>query len=114
MTTGTSSFVSVILNDAFIGDLIAGLAGLCTCVATGVCGIISVKTQFSYHVKARLISQLINVMCKILQQLLNCFNGTTISTSLFFSYHHLYHHHHHHHHHQYLVFFICNTDFVFK
>ena len=55
VTTGTSSFVSVILNDAFIGDLIAGLAGLCTCVATGACGIISVKIQFSYHVKARLI-----------------------------------------------------------
>ena len=55
MTTGTSSFISVILNDAFIGDLIVGLAGLCTCVATGACGIISVKIQFSYHVKARLI-----------------------------------------------------------
>ena len=99
VTTGTYNFTSVILNVAFVGTFIAGLAELSTCAGTAACVFISVKTQFSDHVKIRFISQLINVMSKVLQKNFKCFNGTTIST-LFFYYH--FHHYHHH----YLVFFL--------
>ena len=37
-------------------------------------------TQFSDQVKSRLISQLINGISRVLQKLLNSFNGTTFST----------------------------------
>ena len=39
------------------------------------------NTQFSDHVKIGFISQLINGISSVLQKLLKCFNGTTISTS---------------------------------
>ena len=42
-----------------------------------------VNKQFSDHVKIRFISQLINGMSSVLQKLLKCFNGTTISTFFF-------------------------------
>ena len=45
----------------FVGALLAVLAGLSPCAGTAACVIISVKTQFSEHVKIRFISQLINV-----------------------------------------------------
>ena len=40
-----------------------------------------VNTEFSDHVKIRFISQLIDGMSSVLQKLLKCFNGTTVSTS---------------------------------
>ena len=64
VTTGTSSFVSVILNFVFP-------------VAVEI-------TQFSDQVKMRLISQLINGISGVLQKLLKYFKGTAISTSFVF------------------------------
>ena len=83
VTTGTYNFVSAILNVAFseasilslafTGGLTLGLAFLAAFV------VISVKTQFSDKVKARDTWQFIKSMSKVLQKLLKCFNGTTIS-----------------------------------
>ena len=46
VTIATYSFVSFTLKDAFVGALIAGLAGLSPCAATAACVIILVKIQF--------------------------------------------------------------------
>ena len=70
--------MSVILNIAFVGTLIAGLAGLSSCAVTASCVVLSVKIQFSDYVKIRFTSQLINCISKILQKLLQYFNDTTI------------------------------------
>ena len=79
VTTGTYNFVSVILNVAFVGASVLSLAGLSPWASLAVCVVISVKTRFSDHVKVNDTSQLIEVMSKALQKLLNYFNGTTIS-----------------------------------
>ena len=54
VTTGTYNFVSVIVNAAFAGALISCLAGLSPRAATTAFVIISLKTQFSDHVKTYL------------------------------------------------------------
>ena len=79
MTTGTYNFVSFILNVTFVGLLTAATAGS----ASGSASLVAllVITQFSDQVKIRFISQLINGISNVLQKLLKCFNGTTISTS---------------------------------
>ena len=79
VTTGTYNFVSVILNVAFVGVFITGLAGLFPWAALAVCIIISVKTQFSDQVKIKYTSKLMKGMSKVLQKLLQCFNGTIVS-----------------------------------
>ena len=81
MTTGTHNFVSFILSVAPVGALIAGLAGLSPCAATAACVV-----KHNFQTMLRIISQLIKCMSKVLQKLLKCFNGTTVSTFLFFSY----------------------------
>ena len=43
--------------------------------------VVSAKAQFLDQVKINSISQLINGIFKVLQILLKCFNGTTISVS---------------------------------
>ena len=83
VTTGTYNFVSVILNVAFVGAFLAGLAGLFSYASTAACVVILVKTQFSDQVKVKDTSQLIKGMSKVLQKLLKCFNGTTISRFFF-------------------------------
>ena len=79
MTTATYSFVSFILNVAFVGLLTAATArsesGSASLVA------LLVITQFSDQVKIRFISQLINGISNVLQKLHKFFNDTTISTS---------------------------------
>ena len=75
--------MSVILNVAFAGALIAYLSGLFPCAATTACVIMSVKTQFSDQIKVRDTSHLINGMFNALQKLLECFNGTIISRFFF-------------------------------
>ena len=82
MTTGTYNFVSVILNVAFIGASVLSLdstggsaLGLTLLV---FCVVISVKTQFSVHVKIKDISQLIKGMSRLSQKLFKYFNGITI------------------------------------
>ena len=47
--------MSAILSVNFVGASISGLAGLSPCAAIAACIIVSIKTQFSDHVKARLI-----------------------------------------------------------
>ena len=49
VTTGTYSYVSVILKVAFVGAPIACLAGLPTWAGSAACAVISVKTQFLDH-----------------------------------------------------------------
>ena len=61
VTTGTKSFVSVIANLPAPVELVI--------------------TQVDDHVKMRLTSQLINGISRVLQKLLNYFNGKTISRS---------------------------------
>ena len=75
VTTGIYNFVSVIFNVAFVGLSIGATAGFPSGSASLVA--LLVNTQFSDHDKIRFISQLINVF----QNLLNYFNGATISTS---------------------------------
>ena len=77
LTTGTYSFVSVILNVAADGATIAGLSPSASLVA------ISAKTQFFDQVKISSTSQLISGIFKLLQKLLKCFN--VITTSAFFN-----------------------------
>ena len=79
MTAGTYNFVSFILSVAFVGLLTAATVGL----APGSASLVAllVITQFSEQVKIRFISQLINGLSSVLQNLLSCFNGTTMSTS---------------------------------
>ena len=83
VTTGTYNFVSVILNIAFFGASIFSLAGLSPWAALAVCVVISVKTQFSDHVKVKDTSQLIKGMFEVLQKLLKYSNETTISRFVF-------------------------------
>ena len=71
VTTGTYIFVSVISKSNSVGATIAGL--------TSGFAILSVKTQFSDHVKINSSSQLINGIFKLLQKLLKCFSGITTS-----------------------------------
>ena len=66
MTTGRYNFVSVILNDTFVGAEIAGLAALFPWAAAAACVIRSVKTHFSDHAKIRFTSQLTNSISKVL------------------------------------------------
>ena len=84
MTIGTYSFVSVILNIAFVGLLTATTAGL----ALGSASLVAllVITHFSYQVKIKDVSQLINGISRVLQKSLKCFNCTTILTFSFFLY----------------------------
>ena len=81
VTTGTYNFASPILNVAFVGAFISGIAGLA--LGSAACATIPVRTQISDHVKIRFISQLINGISKVLQKLLKCFNGTMISQFFF-------------------------------
>ena len=69
------------LNVAFVGASILSLAGLSPLAAAAVCAVILVKTQFQDQVKVKDTSQLINGMFRLLQKLLKCFNGTTVSRS---------------------------------
>ena len=77
LTTGTCSFVSVILTVAADGTTIAGLSPSASLVA------ISAETQFFDQVKISSTSQLIGGIFKLLQKLLKCFN--VITTSAFFN-----------------------------
>ena len=79
VTTGTYNVVSAILSVAFVGSSIAATEGS----ASGSSSLVAllVNTQLSDHVKIRFTSQLINGVSSVLQKLLKCFNGTTISTS---------------------------------
>ena len=70
VTTGTYTFVSVILNVA--PDTIAGLLPSASFV------VISAKTQFLDQVKINSTSKLIDCISKPLQKLLKCFSGITI------------------------------------
>ena len=85
VTTGTYNVVSAILNVAFVGSSIAATAGSASGSSSLV--VLLVNTQLSDHVKIRFTSQLINGVSSVLQKLLKCFNGTTIST--YFSVFHL-------------------------
>ena len=82
LTTGTYSFVSVILNSNPVGATIAGLSS---------------KTQFFDEVKTNSISQLISDIFILFQKLLKCFSGITTLVSL----HQLYLHHNLLYYHQY-------------
>ena len=75
------SFLSVILNAAFVGLSTAATAGFPPYAGTASLVALLVNTHFSGHVKIRLISQLIDVISSVLQRLLNYFNGTMISAS---------------------------------
>ena len=77
VTTGTYNFVSVIWNSYPVGAKIVGESLL----FPASLAVISAKTQFFDQVKISSISQLSNGIFKVLQKLLKCFNGTTISVS---------------------------------
>ena len=79
VTTGTYSFVPVILNVASVRLLISATPGLASGQASLL--VLSVITQFSDQVKIRFISQLISGISCILQKLLKYFNGTAIWSS---------------------------------
>ena len=79
VTTVTYNVVSFISNIEFVRLLTAAPGGFTSGSASLVA--LLVITQFSDQVKIRFISQLINGISNILQKLLKCFNGTTISTS---------------------------------
>ena len=96
VTTATYNFVSVILNVAFAGASILSVASTegstLELAFLAVYFVISIKTEFSDHAKVRHTSQAINGMSKVLQKLLKCFNGTTISRFFFSLFNHIYHH----------------------
>ena len=71
--------MSVILNVTFVGASILSLAGLSPWAVLVVYIAISVKTQFSVHVKVKDNSQLIKDMLQVPPKLLRYFNGTTVS-----------------------------------
>ena len=77
VTTGMYNFVLVIWNYNSVGATIAGGSSLFPTALT----VISAKTQFLDQVKINSISQLIYGISKVLQILLKCFNGKTISVS---------------------------------
>ena len=68
MTTGTYNFVSVIFNVAFVGLLTAASAGLTSGSASLVA--LLVITQIPDQVKIRFISQLINGISSVFQNVL--------------------------------------------
>ena len=68
MTTGTYNFASVISIIAFVGLLILDTAGFSPCAEAAFLVALLVNTQFSYYVKIRFISQLINSMSNVLQK----------------------------------------------
>ena len=68
VTTDTCNFASFILNVAFDGVFITGIAGSALGLLA-VCVIISIKTQFLDQVKVRDTLQLLKGMSKVLQQL---------------------------------------------
>ena len=76
VTSGTRTFASFILNVAFFRAFIAVIAWS----ASGAASLVALFaiTPFSDEVKIKLISHLINGISGVLQQLLKCFNGTTI------------------------------------
>ena len=73
VTTGTYSFVSVILNVAFVGLLISGNCGFSSVPVPINLSLVTllVNTQFSDHAKIRLISQLIYGISSVLQNYLS-------------------------------------------
>ena len=73
------SVVAVVLNVAFVGAFIAGLAELTPWTALAACVVISVKTQFLDYAKVRDTSQSIKDMSRVLQKLLEYFHGPTFS-----------------------------------
>ena len=75
VTTGTYNFVSIILNIAPDGAMIAG--GLLLFPASLV--LISAKIQFFVQVKIISTSQLFSGIFKFFQKLLKCFSGITTS-----------------------------------
>ena len=77
VTTGKYNFVPVIWNFNPVGATTAGGSLLFPEALT----FISAKAQFLEQVKINSISQLVNGIFKVLQKLLKCFNGATISVS---------------------------------
>ena len=77
----TYNFVSGILNVASVELSIAATAGFPPWVGTASLVPLLVNKQFSDYVKIRFIWQLNNGMSSVLQKLIKCLNGTTISTS---------------------------------
>ena len=79
--------MSTILNVAFAGASIVSLAftggSVLELAFLASCVVISVKTYFSDQVKVRDTSQLIKDISKVLQELVKCFNGTTMSRFCF-------------------------------
>ena len=71
----------VVLDVAFVGFSTATTSRSAPGLASEV--VLLVITQFSVHYKIRFISQLVNGISNVLQKLLKCFNGTTISTFSF-------------------------------
>ena len=82
MTTGIYSFVSVILNIAFVALLIAAMVGF----ALGSASLVAllVIKFFSDQVKIEDTSQLINDISSVFQKLLKYVNGRKILTFSFF------------------------------
>ena len=81
VTTGTYNFVSFISTIASVELLTAATTGSGSGSASLVA--LLVITQFLDQDKIQFITQLINVISSVLQELLQYFNGTAIST--FFS-----------------------------
>ena len=77
VTTRTYSFVSFISNYNTVGATIAGGSLL----FPAALAVISAKAQFLDQVKTNSLSQVINGIFKVLQNLLKHFNGTTIPVS---------------------------------
>ena len=82
ITTGTYTLQRVIANAAPVRALIASTGGSAERAASIVA--VSVKIQFSYHVKIRFTSQLINGISDVLQILIRYFNVTENLTSIVF------------------------------
>ena len=87
--------MSVILNVAFAGASILSVASTegsaLELAFLAVYFVISIKTEFSNHVKVRHTSQSINGTSKVLQKLLKYSNGTTISRFFFSLFYQIYH-----------------------
>ena len=74
--------MSVVLNVPFVGfSENCGFSSVPVSINLSLV-VLLVNTHFSDYVKIRFISQLINDMFSVQQQLLKYFNGTTISASL--------------------------------
>ena len=81
VTTGTYSFVFIILKVAPVEALISILGGLKLGSASYI--VLSVLTTFSYQAKVKGTSQLINGIFRVLQKLLRCFSGRENLTETF-------------------------------